>query len=331
VTDDHEIAEFAAEISLNETVLPPVPLQLNDSELSGDIDLQKMASEGKISVGPGVTLGLSVRAQDRYDLGGQQHIGRGQPQQLAVVTEDALLVVLDRQELELRRRLEQIISELQQLDDALKNLVEQLTELETAASVPQADSELRSITVLRQDPPGSQAPATDQAAKDAAKQAASQIAERQAIQRLAILKAQQGQLQTDKSRQELAGIMNRVEHLRLQLVNNRIDSIDRQQRLLEQVQKPLGQLLDGEYVELDRQMGRLQSAVSSGRGRQPAEEAAQSLEKVLQSLEAIKAAMLDIESFNEIVDLVRSLLDEQERILKETEEAQKTKILDIFK
>jgi hypothetical protein len=329
VTDDHEIAEVAAEMSVNETVLPPVPLQLKDAELSGDIDLQKMASEGKISVGPGVTLGLSVRAQDRYNLGGQQHIGRGQPQQLAVVTEEALLVVLERQELELRRRLEQIINELQQLDDALKNLVKQLSELETTASVTRTDSTFQSIGLIRQ--AESQTGADDQAAKDAATRTANQLAERQAIQRLAILKAQQGQLQTDKSRQELAGIMNRVEHLRLQLVNNRIDSIDRQQRLLEQVQKPLGNLLDGEYLELDRQMGRLQSAISSGSGRQPANEAAQSLEKVLQALEAIKAAMLDIESFNEIIDLVRSLLDEQERILKETEEAQKTKFLDSFK
>jgi hypothetical protein len=328
VTDDHEIAEVAVEMSINETAISPIPLQLLDTQLSGDIDLQKMASEGKLTVAPGTTLGLSVKAQDRFDLGGQQHIGRGQPQQLAVVTTDALLVVLDRQELELRKRLEQIISELQQLDDALKDLVVQLSDAEASAFVPQEASVSQSMTIASQEDAKA---VDDQTEKDSQNQAANQQAEKQAIQRLAVLKAQQGQLQTDKSRQELAGIVNRVEHLRLQLVNNRIDSVDRQQRLLEQVHKPLSQLLAGEYVELDRQMSRLQSAVLAGKGQTSADDAAQSLERVLQALETIKSNMLDIESFNEIIDLVRGLLDEQERILKATEEAQKGKLENLFK
>ncbi len=324
VTDDHAIAEVAAEMSLNETVLPRIPLQLADTVLSGEIDLLKLAAEKQIVIQPGVTIGLSVRAKDRYDLAGGEHIGRGQPQQLTVVTDDKLIAVLDRQELELRQRLEQIISELRQMEDVLENLVEQLTELETAAiispSVLLADRSMLTSTnsALQQDGDG--------------KQADTAAAQRQSMQRLAILKAQQSQLQTDKSRQELAGIVNRIENLRLQLVNNRIDSVDRQQRLQEQVEKPLTRLLAGEYVELDRQMSRLQTAVQSNRGKEPAASAAKSLEQVLEQLELVKQSMLNIEGFNEIVELLRNLRDEQERLLKETEEAQKARVLDdLFK
>lgn len=327
VTDDHAIAEVSAELSLNETVLPRMPLRLADTVLNGEIDLLKLASEKQIAIQPGVTLGLSVRAKDRYDLDGGEHIGRGQPQQLTIVTDDKLIAVLDRQELELRQRLEQIISELRQMETVLENLVEQLTELETAsmpASTPASTAmlspyvALTSLSFLQE--------------KADEKQAETALAQRQSMQRLAILKAQQSQLQTDKSRQELAGIVNRIENLRLQLVNNRIDSVDRQQRLLEQVEKPLTSLLAGEYVELDKQMSRLQTAVQSNRGKEPAGLAVKSLEQVLEQLELVKQSMLNIEGFNEIVDLLRNLRDEQERLLKETEEAQKARVLDdLFK
>lgn len=339
VTDDHGIAQVAAEMSVNESLLPLIPLSLKDTQLSGEIDLQKMASEGQLTLAPGVTIGLSIRGKDRYNLGGGEHIGRGQPQQLTVVTNDDLLKVLDRQELELRQRLEQIINELGQMRDVMESLVEQLTELETAWKQKASNSLATDFSVttgfattrgLVQD-----GKAADEQAKlleaQEKKAAEDLAAERQAIQRLSVLKAQQSQLQADKSRQELASIVNRVENLRLQLVNNRIDSVDRQQRLLEQVEKPLSALLAGEYGELDRQIGRLQNAVTSGKGREPAELSAQSLEKIIATLEAIKASMLDIESFNEIVDLVRGLLDEQERLLKETEEAQSARVLEIFK
>jgi hypothetical protein len=146
-----------------------------------------------------------------------------------------------------------------------------------------------------------------------------------------VLRAQQGVLQTDKSRQELTGIAQRVENLRLQLQHNRIDSLDRQQRLLDKVQSPLEALLADQYVTLDQQMNALQLATQSGEGKIQASSALDSVELVIQALEDIKSSMLDIESYNEIIDLVRTLLEEQERILKETEETQKARVLDLFK
>ena len=41
--------------------------------------------------------------------------------------------------------------------------------------------------------------------------------------------------------------------------------------------------------------------------------------------------MQDIEDFNEIIDLVRGLLDDQEKVLSETEKEQRQRILDLLR
>lgn len=331
VVDDHAVAEVFAEVSVDESSLPPVALQLDDKTLGGEVDFLRLAESGVARLQPGMTVGMSVVANDYYDLDDQPHSGRGQTVQLAVVTEDQLLVLLDRNELELRQRLEQIISELSQLSEALRSLADLLLGLE-----PSTDNASRGI-------PQIMVPATSAvsfrgnavAAQDmdsvSEQDPEREQANRQAAQRMSVLRAQQAQLQTDKSRQELAGVVNRVEHLRLQLVHNRIDSLDRQQRLLEQVQTPLNRLLAGEYVRLEKLMSELQSATMTGKGRSQAGLAAESLDKIVVELEAIKSSMIDIESFNELIDLVRGLLEEQERVLRDTEETQKNRILDLLR
>ena len=170
---------------------------------------------------------------------------------------------IDRNELELRQRLE-IISELSQLSEALQSLADlfRITITDNASrGIPQIMVPATSAVSFRGNAVAAQDMDTVSEQDPEREQAI-----RQAAQRMSVLRAQQAQLQTDKSRQELAGVVNRVEHLRLQLVHNRIDSLDRQQRLLEQVQTPLNRLLAGEYVRLEKLMSELQSATMTGRG-----------------------------------------------------------------
>jgi hypothetical protein len=255
-------------------------------------------------------------------LQGQLHIGLGQPQQLAVVTANELGIILDRQELELRQRLELIIGEIQQLHDALQ---------ETAASLSQGGSaswkamDRGSRFISTQDTKDS-AEKSNQPAIQAPPDAAAQL------RRIAALRAQQAVLQGDKSQQELVTIALRVENVRKQLINNRTDTIDRQVRLQEKVHQPLTTLLDGDFEKLRSQLVGFQTAAmsDSGGGAQ-ARSAVLATDQVLIALEAIKANMLDMESFTEILDLVQGLLDDQEKILSETEKQQKQRILDQFK
>jgi hypothetical protein len=245
--------------------------------------MQQLNEQGILKLQPGDTLGILIAAQDFFNLNEQPHVGRGQPMQLSVVTPDQLLVMLDRQELELRQRLEQIIKELEQLQELLVNL--------------QAEAEASSDSAPR----------------------------------LSSLWAQQSILQADKSQQELSSVAARVDNLRQQLINNRIDSYDRQERLQAKVLVPLRSLLVKEYPELSKRLSDLQSATQTSSGASEAVAAKSALVVVLQRLEEIKANMQDIEDFNEIVDLVRGLLEDQEKLLSDTEQQQRQRILDLLR
>ncbi|GIW98012.1 MAG: polyketide synthase [Pirellulaceae bacterium] len=320
VEDDYGIAtvgiELTTEAGAFELAVPGDSVV--GDELVIDIDLQQLQERGQLVLDPGQTLNVSVTAQDYYDLDAQQtHVGRGLPQQLNVVTADQLLVVLDREELQLRQRLEQIIFELEQLRDVLDRLAsvgESAQHWLPPHNRRFAGSTFRSMPPLHlvswQEP---------------------SAAEGERERQLNVVRAQQSVLQADKSRQELIGLATGIDNVRLQLVHNRIDSVDRQQRLLEGIYRPLQALLEEEFRALQADLMELQSAAMSGNPRPAAVAARQALDVVLAGLQQIKQKMLDIESFNEIVDLVRDLLEQQQQLLDETERAQRASILDILK
>lgn len=303
VTDDNGIASVVAEIARGDNQSIQVDLSWqDDGTVASQIDLQVLAEQGTLEVATGETIGLVVMATDFYDLDEADHTGLGQPQQLSVVTEDELLVLLDRQELELRQRLEIITSELVQLQEVLTQL-----SAGTEDTALRTQEQLGIVSFQEED--------LDEVNR----------------QRLRVLRTQQGVLQGEKSAQELEGVASRVENVRMQLLNNRIDSIDRQKRLQTQVHAPLIELLENEYQGFREQMLELQTASMSGRGQAQAKNASVSLNEIILKLEAIQDNMLDIESFNEIIDLVRQLLEDQNQLLDKTEDAERDSILDFLK
>ncbi|MCR9291745.1 MAG: hypothetical protein NXI32_03440 [bacterium] len=303
VEDDHGVASLAAELSIEGEQPVRLPLQLPQTEVfTSTIDLKKLKEDEIFSVSAGESLGLVVTAADYFDLNGESHLGMGQPKQLQIVKPDELLVLLDREELELRQRLEIIISELQQMRSSLDSMMMDLSQTQGAQSSV--------FTFVTQ----------QETNEDAAR-----------IKRMLILRAQQAVLQGDKSEQEILGVAVNVDGIRLQLVNNRIDSYDRQQRLSEKVYQPLMTMLETEYPILSSNLAELQSASMSGECAEQIRGSLRAVDAVLLRLAEIKESMKYLESFNEIIDLVRSLLEDQERVLSETEKAQKERILQLLK
>jgi hypothetical protein len=311
VIDDHGIEQVSLELGVAEAPPLAITLALEETQLTAIIDLEQLAEQQQISLAPGMNLGLVVSAQDYYDLGDKSHVGRGQSVQLSVVTPDQLLVILDRQELELRQRFELIVSELEQLRPVLQTM---------KTDLPATSGQIR-----LQPAPGSTSPVVGYL-QEASRESPTQVA-----QRLAGLWSQQSVLQADKSQQELSSVAARVDNLRMQLINNRIESYDRQQRLQDKVGLPLRSVLANEYEALRRALAAMQTAALAGGGRESAQVSAQALEAVLLKLEEIKASMQDIEDFNEIIDLVRGLLEDQEKVLGETEQQQRQRILDLLR
>lgn len=328
VTDDHSLARVWVAAAVNES--PPLELDVQvdaNGKLDTRVDLQALSEKKLLNVGTDSSLGIVVMATDRFDLDGKKHVGSSQPFQLAVVSPEKLLVMLDRQELELRQRLELIISELTQLREVVRELSRppvQTSGSSTTLQSPQlrlarVESSVAFVS------PFQQADDQDQTG-DAAAAAAEQA------RRITLLRAQQSVLQADKSQQELIGVAARVEDVRLQLVHNRIDSIDRQARLQDRVHSPLKSVLANEMDDLRNRLNQMQSAsMSPAGGTQQASQALEANDRVLVALDGILNNMLDLESFNEIVELVRGILEDEETILNETQKRQKESILNMIK
>lgn len=297
VLDDNQLASTIAELALGEAIQTTISLEVVDEKLESDIDLAALAEAEKLNPEPGQTLSLTISASDYYDLSDAPHSGASRPTQLSVVTADELLVILDRQELEQRKRMEQIYFELEQLRDLLEV----------------TKTSIRQIAQAKEDAP-------DDTSSTASRN-----------RRMPAIKAQQSALQADKSQQELSTLSAQIENLRQQLINNRVDSVDRQQRLLDKVRVPLDDLLDGEFAQLQRNLQALLSEASQGAGEVEVTQAIAVLSQVLVLLGEIRDNMLDMESFNEIIDLVRGLVDEQDMLLEETQAEQRKRILDLLK
>ena len=306
ITDDHAVRSVVADLVSGESKSLEVDLDLPEQgKLETELDLQSLSEEKGFQLAAGDALGFVVAATDFFDLTGTNQIGRGQPQQLSVVTSDQLLVFLDRDELAMRKRLELIITEVEQLRSALQGIVTLNKDSSNRKNLDSVREVLASV--VQEDPED-------------------EISSRR---RMIVLRAQQSVLQADKSQQELLGVANGVLNLKLQLENNRIDSYDRQERLQNKVYQPLKAVLGKEVPGMQQALLNLQNASENG-GMEETEASIAAVDEVLIKLYEIKENMMDIESFNEIIDLVRGLLEEQDSLLKKTEKAKRDKLLKLL-
>ncbi len=255
-----------------------------------------MVADGLLpAIPPGGAISVIGEASDRYDLG-SPHITRSEVYRLQVVTPEDLLALMERRELALRARLEQTIDETGNLRDALDLLRRR------------GDEE-----------------AGDEITIDGDR---GEITRQQQVRRLRI---QQSGLQASKTAQELSGIAASLDDILQEMVNNRVDSVDRQERIGVGVRDPLKQIVEEPLQRLQDQIVEMERTVAEPEtASQTAAQAVETAEEVLLQLTAVLEKMLDLESYNEILDMVRELIDDQKRLLDDTKEERKKRVLDLF-
>lgn len=295
------------------------------------LDLRDLAADGEFAeLAPGQTVRLFGEAQDAYDLR-ERAPSRSEVFRLQVVTPEQLLALLERRELAYRSRLEQTIDETRGLRDSLDSLRARWSA--QAARSPDSSS----ADDLEAVPPGGADAdeATDRAdggpddGPDGGQSAGEETARRELqVRRLRI---QQASLQADKTSEELVGIVASLGDLLEEMVNNRVDSVDRRQRIGDGVRDPLRQVIDQPLARLRETLATVTTELDRpqdvSRGMA---EAVSLADQVLLDLTAVLDKMLDLESYNEILDLFRGLIDDQERLLEETKQRQKRSVLDLF-
>ena len=240
---------------------------------------------------PGSAVNLIGEATDGYDLGGE-HTTRSEVFRLEVVTPEQLLALLERRELGLRSRLEQTISEMTSLRQTLDVL------RRTGFAPPEN--------------------ATDDAVRRA--------------EQVRLLRIQQGELQANKTSEELLGIALSLDGILLEMLNNRVDSVDRSERIATGVRDPIKATVNNSLATLRKQIKSIENVVDDAeQGVARTADAVNTAEQVILQLNAILEKMLDLETYNEVLDLVRQLMDDQSDLTDDTKKERKKQVLDLFK
>lgn len=314
IKDDYDLQRAWVESRIDEQVPTESELQINpqgNGEL--DIDLKAMQEAGQTTPVVGSVYSLMVAAADYYDVSTKPdtpsvpHVGRSTPIQLSVVTEDQFLVLLDRREAAMRRRLEQIISELGQLRDLLI--------LTGKSNKPSENPEARSSTSQPDEPSGDQTPEESRS-------------------RILLLRSQQASAQASKSEGELKGVLSEISLLVAELINNRIDSNDRRERLGQKIKVPLEAMMESKWKLFANQINELETLVAKSTPEELGKQLDESIAKnneIIASLSSILADMIEIQDLNEIIDRVRGLLDRQSKTIDGTKQQQKKSTLDLLK
>jgi hypothetical protein len=269
------------------------------------LDFRELRSQAnKVELEPKDKLSLAIRAADKYGLGEGPNVGSGYRYQLDVVAPETLLAMLEAREIGLRRRFEQIVQEMTQARDFL-----------TRVQAPTAPGNAEPGDADR---PGNEPGDKLMDAQKAAERA----------QSLRVLRVQQALQQTRKSAQELLGVAAGFQDIREELINNRVDTEDRKKRLQELIADPMQAIGETMFPELERREEVLEKLLLDdlaakkydlGSGKQETAAAVTQANDILAELDRILQQMLDLETFNELLDIVRQLIGEQERILGETQ------------
>jgi len=283
-------------------------------EFTSELDLRDLVAAGRMPpLSAGDTVSVYGEATDDYDLG-PPHQTRSEIFRLELVAPEDLLALLERRELALRGRLEQTINETRSLGESLERLLRESfsRDPDPVAVTPQPPRTARDDAEPTERP--------DPAAE----------LERRAEQVLR-LRVQQAGLQARKSGEELTGIANTVADILAEMTHNRIDSVDRRERLEKGVERPLREVVDGPLRELIAQLNELEAVIDTPqRAAARCSLAVEANDAVLLRLTAILEKMLDLESYNEILDMVRDLIENQEALIEDTEKERKQRVLDLF-
>ena len=260
----------------------------NGNQIDAALDLRQLRDmpDSPLNLEPGQQATLVIHASDSCDLYEEPQIGQSDEFQLDVVTPDELLAILEARELNLKRRFEQIIAEMTEVRESLLRL--------------QADFQ-----------------SADPAATEEPGEEPNDRPERQWSLRL--LRVQRARQQGEKSEQEIAGVALSFRDIREELENNRVDTEERKIRLQNQIVQPLEQISSVQFPNWQQTLQKLEKRMEEQlESLSLARETVQQTDEILVEMQRILEKMIELESYNELVDLVRTVLQEQEELLEKT-------------
>jgi len=126
---------------------------------------------------------------------------------------------------------------------------------------------------------------------------------------------------------ETLGVADGFEAIVGELVNNRVDTEELTQRLRQGISAPLREIGGELMPQLERQLQELQTVVSQAESPQKAlAEAKAQGDEVLEAMKQVLDRMLELESYNELVELLRGIAADQKKLQEETKQKRREKL-----
>lgn len=287
VADDYGVARVWAEYSVDEA--EPKSQELAAAAGPPEVTVDAAIEAAELGLQPGAKLSLGAKAADNRDLpdGSGPNVGQGERFLLEVVTPDHLLTLLETRELNLRQRFESILQEVTETRDSL-----------AATEAPE----------------GGDATAGQGA----------------------VLRVERARQNGQKNAEETRGVANAFEDIRAELINNRVDTEELRIRLKDRIADPLRRIVDSLFPEFDRRVEALQKQVAGGSGQASAQAAAElaaielaaveQADAIVVEMQKVRDQMLELESFNEAVDLLREIIAAQQQVNERTKQERRNKV-----
>ena len=318
ITDDYGIGQANLEFAVGQGAPVVQPLEFEKTgELESVLDFhEKLRTLDKaderrlyqLSATEGSTLSLIVKAEDRFDLDSAAQIGFGDKYVLDIVDDNQLVRILERLEIAQRQRLEQIYIEVGEARDFLVRTSafpkRQRTLVEPSDADVDSDSDTDPLTKVD----------------------------------VRLLFAQRSRLQAEKTKQELLGVTEAFENIRQQLINNRIDSEDRKNRIQNRIVLPLRVVATdsiGEFLdlvnELESLLRKLQDGSSSEtelnmkQSEAKTDQAILQADLILNELKMVLGSLVKYETQNELLEIVRQMIRQQKAIMARTKKERQQK------
>jgi hypothetical protein len=250
---------------------------------------------------PGQRFSLSLKATDRFNLSEEARAGNSPLFTLDVVTASELLAQLERRELALRQRYEAIYEKMTDTRNLLNRVEFAPGKGETAPPLP-SQSNSAGASPSRS--------AEDQRSL--------------ARRRLRVAGSLQNVVQ---SADEISGVGEAFDDLVDQLNNNRIDNPDLKSRLREQIAQPLHRIGEQRMPQLAARIKSVEKHVNDPAAAEPNLDKAIALaDEILVEMRKVLDRMLELETYNEVVALLRDIIEDQDEISRRTKERQRERL-----
>jgi hypothetical protein len=250
----------------------------------------------------GQKLVLTVYAEDGDNLNGP-HSGRGERFTFQIVSADELLSILYAKELNLRKRFEQIIKEVQDTQQDLvlhrSRVAEALKLQQAAGASPKKDEMLRQIEEIRT---------------------------------AVAVAAERSLHQVRKNASETAAVESSFREILEELVNNAVHTRQMVDRIKELIIDPLVAIIESDFPRVDQSIGSFKVAHEKGSDPTPQIDASlEALAAMLARMQAILSEMQDLVDFHSAVDRLKTIIEDEQNLSDETKRLQKKNLIDRLK